>query len=249
MNDDDLDRQLRRVPEAPTETPCIDDGELLDYQRGALLLERAELVEAHLAHCRGCRQLLQGLAQPVSSAARVKAVASFDRPRAVPIRRIAAGLGVALAAGLAMFTWSSPSRPLPDYDLEGPSGGIAAERGGEVKNPEFALDGTIRVLLRPRRPAGEGLRLGVFRVEADDGLVDVTLANGSVNADGGARWSAPVRQALGDGPGRYRLAIVISRQDPSRWSGESLEEARRSQGDARWWITEVTVVGDPEGSE
>lgn len=249
MNDDDLDRQLRRVPEATTETPCIDDGELLDYQRGALLLERAELVEAHLAHCRGCRQLLQGLAQPVSSAARVKAVASFDRPRAVSIRRIAAGLGVALAAGLAMFTWSSPSRPLPDYDLEGPSGGIAAERGGEVKNPEFALDGTIRVLLRPRRPAGEGLRLGVFRVEADDGLVDVTLANGSVNADGGARWSAPVRQALGDGPGRYRLAIVISRQDPSRWSGESLEEARRSQGDARWWITEVTVVGDPEGSE
>lgn len=249
MNDEDLDGRLRRVPETSTEVTCLDDGELLSYQRGLLSPERAAELEGHLAHCRPCRQLLLGLARPISAEAQARAEATFDRPRVVPLRRIAAGLGLALAAGVAMFTLSNPARPLPDYELEGPLGGIAAERGAGAQSAEFALDGTIRLVLRPSRSAGEGVQLGVFRVEADGRLVDITGSDWSVNADGGARWASPVRQALGAEPGRFRLAIVISTQSAKRWNGVELEAARGSERGARWWTTEVTVVGGPKGSE
>lgn len=245
--DEQLDRVLRRVPSSEGGGACADDGDLLAYQKGTLAPEKVEPLELHLAACGECRTLLLELSRPLALPARTRAEVAFSGRTAGGRRGPWLGaLGLAMAAALALFALMPRTLPPLEYRLEGPLGGIKGDRGEGPASLTFAPNGTLRFLLRPERGGASDARPYVLRIEADDRLVDVTGTEWLVTDDGGVRWSAPVQRVVA-GPGRTRLAVVLSRSLPTgRWDPRNLTTAQAADPTAQWWFNEIEVLEEPK---
>lgn len=253
MNEDEdrLDRRLARTPSPEVVGACVDDGELLAYQRGALAADRIEALERHLAGCGACRTLLRELSQPVSPELRRDADAALLRQAAGRRPRFwlpVAGLALAAAVALFVLRPPPPSPPLL-YELEGPLGGIKASRGEGPGSADFAPSGRIRFLLRPARGGTGRVELHVLRIDAGERLVDVTGDDWTVTEEGGVRWEAPVEH-IAPGPGPTRLAVVLSPSGPRQdYAKHDLPAAQAADPNATWWFREIQILPEPQKEE
>ncbi len=202
MTDDELDALLRAIPDdEPTAEP-IDDGKLLALD---------EATEAMLARNREARDLLAELRRPVSEATLAQGEAAFrGSRRRRQLARVTMGAGsLAAAALLAVMVWPAGGAPALDghYTLEGPTGGVATERGEGPASEVFVPDSRLRLVARPDGPAAPS----TIRVFAARGgrLVEATSPEIVSGPRGGARVEIRAG-ALFDEPGDWTLHVLVT---------------------------------------
>ena len=265
MSIEDLDVWLRRVPDDRTfEGECsggppvgIDDGLLLAYHAGALSEADTQEVEAHLAGCADCRDLLTRLTRPVSARSTRRALDAIARARggqrappgrASPrSRRARAGLWLtlsAMAAGVAWMVWPPASLPLvPEYTLQGPLGGVQRVRADTLPTRIFDASSTVELILRPASDLqGPAPAVGVFIRSASGPRRPVPRAYIHSGEGGAVYVQGPAPALFGDTPGPQTIEIAFA-ASPSTIDEIDRHKTNRSTPGVRWLETTVTYQG------
>lgn len=251
------DALLRALPAPPDGAgPHPDDGVLLQLRRGQLDATRAAAVDAHLAACRDCRDLLRELARAGPPLAVPLPVAQ-PGPRAArdPWRaahRIAtAAAGVAaLAAGLLLGL--GPSRPPPAHEYEIRTlRGIAELRGqGALEPPRSGIDvdadTRVLVVLAPKTDQTEAPSFAAFVAQGDGPLAAVPEGALAIGEGGAVKIEAKARQLFGTSAGTFALYGVVAAPGVQLGAiaGRGAREARRETPEAQWITIEIRSRGE-----
>ena len=145
----------------------FDAGRIMAWQRGA---EDAEVV-AHLGACAFCRDLLDGLAKPLTDAQTRAMADQMPSPR-----RWAAPLVTVLACAAALVIWAArpdvilpldaltPTQPSLGYTEATFAGGLA-EVKSTTGSTRFTETSTLRWVLRPPSAAVRAQSAALYRVD------------------------------------------------------------------------------------
>ena len=235
--DDELDRLLKAVPQAPThDSSPLDEGRLLAWRAGRLSDADAEQVERRLANDAEARALLRELSLG-STPGEVDEVMGAVRPRAkvLPFRRpaaLVAGALTALAAALALFVTRAPS--LPAYQLE-VEGGVADTRSDVAKGAVLLPDSRLVIRLRAAAATNTKVTLGVYR-ETAAGLLE-RVQGGELAARDGSFEFVIEGQRLLLTSGRHRVWVHVARDESALRAAEG---TMPSPG-AQWWLLETEL--------
>lgn len=216
MSTPDIDKLLRAVPDSEGEEPHLDDGIVLQYIRGQVTEKQTKAIEAHLAVCADCRALLVSLAEPVPPAVIERALASAPAAARPPWAPALVGGLIAAAIG-AVFLVSGPSGPSPDfaaYEVEGPFGAVATNRGTSAPDdgpPRFAATSVLSLVFVTERPPAVPPAITLYVNEGQGELkrvdvepyVDVDPSVGSIALE------IPVAQLFSREPGPRSVHWVL----------------------------------------
>ncbi|MEQ9499603.1 MAG: zf-HC2 domain-containing protein [Deltaproteobacteria bacterium] len=206
MNDEHLDALLAQGPEPRPQGAHVDDGVLVAFRDGRLGDDETAHVEAHLAGCRECRELLEELAVDVEPE-------MFDRARAAARRNRRSGralvVGLALAAATLAAFFLPRNGPLPPYAVEGPMGGLTTVRGTSTGGEVFVPDSRVKILLRPERPTRPP-RLTVFVVDLDGTAVRAPEGVVTAGEQGGFRVEFTASDLFNGTFGVRTVRLVLS---------------------------------------
>ncbi len=158
----------------------IDDGKLLAYARGTLNEEQVEAVEAHLATNANSRELLAAMrqvpSQELSSWAEQQVLRAGQGTKKRPW---SVGLLATVAVAAAVLFTVKPKDAgfeLPAYTLEGPLGGVHAQRAAGDATQTFLPDSYLEFVLRPEEATEADRKLYVFN-KTESGYVPVRMAS------------------------------------------------------------------------
>ncbi len=216
MQDSELETTLRRLPFAAADPRGCDDGLLAAWLAGRLDEAGSEAVEAHLAECRPCRDLVLELRRGApGEAAMARALALLPSRRRWPL--FAAAL-TAAAAVLALVLLRPAAAP--DYTIEGPFGGVQAHRDAPGVAATFLPYSQVRLELAP---AGESAPLSVY-VSRPGGVLRAAPPDVIEAGPGGAyRVRFRADALLGPEPGPWVIHLVLGAAGADR-DGETAPE-------------------------
>lgn len=235
--DDDLDRLLKAVPQAPAhDTSPLDEGKLLAWRDGRLSEADAEQVERRLANDAEARALLRELSLG-STASEVDEVMGAVRPRAkvLPLRRPAAlvtGVITALAAAVALFVTRSPS--LPTYQLE-VEGGVADTRSDVANGAVVLPESRLVIRLRAAAATDTKVALGVYR-ETVEGRLERVQGGALAARDGSFEFVIDGQRLLVT-PGRHRVWLHVARDEAALRAAEGTVPSAGTQ----WWLLDTEL--------
>ncbi len=239
MTDTDDERLMTLLSNAPPDEPQgdhVDDGKLIGYRDGRLDEEEAATVEAHLATCRDCRELLDELAAPIDEALLDRA-RQAARPRERRWWGPAFG-ALALAAAVVVGFLLPRGAALPHYDLEGPFGGLSEVRGAAPAKDIFVPTSRVKVILRPAEPTDD-VSLSVFVVEHDGTLRSPSMVGVTRGTGGGFRMEYVASDLFERTFGERKLLLVVSDDRVEVREPVTMDELRRRFSSAQWF--EVTL--------
>lgn len=204
--DEAADALWQAVQEGPTEAPGVQPGALTPLDDG----ERADLTEALFG--------VEAAPAPVIDLA--------SRRRGF----IGAGVGLALAAGLAMVVFGRAAS-LPDYALE-VRAGEQVLRGDEARSQVFSQGSVLSAVLRPEVDAA-GAEVAVVLVPAG-GSAQVLDLPVQVSASGAMRLRAVIGRDVPVGVGEHRLVFLVAPKgdlpsDPTSFADVAPSGAQRLQ--------------------
>ncbi|MFO0722771.1 MAG: hypothetical protein U1E65_03230 [Myxococcota bacterium] len=244
QDDQALDTMLSGAAklEAPQVGEHVEDGALLDHQRGRLPAEASEAIDRHLATCAECRALALELARPLDELTRARARRSLRRPQRGWMIS-AAALLLVLSGGAAWLV-SGREAPLEHYAVVGPLGGIEALRGEGGDSRIFDANGTVRFLIRPDQATALRPTALLYREGTGGGLSRATAAQLRYGEGGGLELSAAAA-GLFEHTGPQRLVVLLwPTPDPPALDGASAADAQaRVRGEGRLWIIDVDYRG------
>lgn len=223
FDDAALDAQLRAASArrgAPAVAAHVDDRDLLALVAGRLPEDAAAGIDAHLAGCADCRDLLAELARPVPESRLTAAAGAFPvaPPAASPRRTVARTVGIlgVLAAAVLLAVGVGGPKQHPDFDwvagfqADALEGGVQTVRTDAKTLPEsrdFRAESTLTWVIRAHEAAPASV-VSVFVGPAAGALhrVDVAPKRG----DGGTlALVAPARELLGPAPGEKLLVVAV----------------------------------------
>lgn len=120
---------------------------------------------------------------------------------------VSAGVGLALAAGLAMIVFGR-SAALPEYALE-VRAGEQIMRGDEVATKTFAEGSVLSAVLRPQQAVEGEVEVAVVLVPESGAARPVDLRT-QVSETGAVRFTGVVGRELPVGPGTHRLVFLVA---------------------------------------